>query len=109
MSGKELKDKLEATGISKATIAEKLGITPQHQNQQLNVDDVKSGFLERVCKALNWTMGQLYGDTVVSVPLDVKELIDENKYLRAKVDGMVEMAKAFGFNVPTPEQKRNVG
>ena len=56
MSGKELKDKLEATGISKATIAEKLGITPQHLNQQLNVDDVKSGFLERVCtllKALN--------------------------------------------------------
>lgn len=31
---------------------------------------------------------------------DVAELVEENKLLQAKIDGMVEMAKAFGLNVP---------
>ena len=31
---------------------------------------------------------------------DVADLVEENKLLQAKIDGMVEMAKAFGLNVP---------
>ena len=34
---------------------------------------------------------------------DVADLVEENKLLQAKIDGMVEMAKAFGLNVPTPK------
>lgn len=63
MTGTELKEKLLCTtGLSMAEIAEKLGITPQHLNQQLRVADIKSGFLERIRQVFGLSIGDLYDE-----------------------------------------------
>lgn len=111
MTGKDLKEKLLCTtGLSLADIAAKIGITPQHLNQQLSVLDVKSGFLEKVCEAFGWTMGQLYGETTpVAAPVDadVEALRKEIERLTIKNETLFEVLKGFGWIAPT-EQKRNV-
>lgn len=53
MSGKEVKTKLLALGISMAKIAEALGVSSQAFNHTLNAADVKSGTIERLCTALD--------------------------------------------------------
>lgn len=63
MTGTELKEKLLCTtGLSMAEIADKLGITPQHLNQQLRVADIKSGFLERIRQVFGLSIGDLYDE-----------------------------------------------
>lgn len=62
MNGKDLKDRLlNITGLSLADIAGKLGMSPQHLNQTLNAADIKTGFLEKVCKTFGTDMSTLFG------------------------------------------------
>ncbi len=53
MSGKQLKERLYHTGISFTEISKRLGITPQGLNNNLLVNDVKTGLLERICEVLD--------------------------------------------------------
>lgn len=53
MTGKQLKDILYRTGISFTEISKRLGITPQGFNNNLLVNDVKTGLLERICDVLD--------------------------------------------------------
>jgi transcriptional regulator with XRE-family HTH domain len=61
MSGEELKKKLDAAGISQAEISRKLGVIPQSVNQSLAAKDVKSGFIESLCRAFELDAGFFYG------------------------------------------------
>jgi transcriptional regulator with XRE-family HTH domain len=102
MSGTELREKLDATGLQKAAIAEKLGLSPQHLQQQLRVADVKSSFLEKVCKAFGWTMGQLYGETATNTTASL--VAKENEDLRNEIINLhLELARL------RPQQKAAVG
>ena len=60
MNGERLKKILAKTGLSKAEIAKRLEMSPQHLNQALNAADIKSGLIEKICKGLNMTIMDLY-------------------------------------------------
>lgn len=66
MSGEELKKKLKSAGISQAEIARRLGVVPQSVIQTLEAKDIKSGFIEDLCRVLGKNMSFFYGETSVS-------------------------------------------
>ena len=63
MRGIDLKEKLNATHISLAEIARRMGISPQSLNSVFNSEDVKSGVLEKLSEALNVPIAYFYGDS----------------------------------------------
>ena len=63
MTGEELKTILVRNGLQQKDIAEKLEMSQQNFAASLKVRDVKSGFLEQICDALNVPMNFFYEGT----------------------------------------------
>lgn len=63
MRGIELKEKLKTSRYSMAEIAGKMGVSPQNLNSVFQSEDVKSGVLERLAKALDVPLAYFYGDS----------------------------------------------
>ena len=53
MTGKDVKTKLLASGYVLADIAKEMGIIPQTLNSLLQANDIKTGVLENIAKAIN--------------------------------------------------------
>jgi len=51
MKGSEVKKIIKSLGLSQTYIADSLDISPALLNKMLNVDDIKTGVLERIAKA----------------------------------------------------------
>lgn len=62
MTGKQLKGILYTTGLQQIELAEKMGMSQQNFNKSLMVQDVKTGFLERLCEVLDVKMSFFYPD-----------------------------------------------
>lgn len=62
MTGEKLKEVILGQGITLASAARRLGMTPQHLNQALSAADVKSGLIERVSTSLGLSIASLYGE-----------------------------------------------
>lgn len=62
MTGERLKHILYAAGISQTELAEKLGTTQQNLYGALKAQDIKTGFLERLCEVLDVKMSFFYPD-----------------------------------------------
>ncbi len=100
MSGEELDKKLKGAGYVLADIARQLGVPPQSVNQTLNAKDVKSGFLEDLCRVLNKDMSFFYGDaSTSSVDDEVKRLREENAILKA------ELSSRNDVNLPAKDSR----
>lgn len=63
MTGEELKLSLAKSGKQLKDLAQMVGMSQQNFSNTLRVSDVKSGFLERLCDALNVDLGYFYQDT----------------------------------------------
>ena len=63
MTGKELKRRLSALGISLSEVAEKLNMSQQNLSRALAVADIKTGLLERICEALGKNISFFYENT----------------------------------------------
>lgn len=62
MTGDKLKEFILRQGVTQAELSKRMGISSQSLSQSLSANDVKSGFLERVCQALGTTIWSAYGD-----------------------------------------------
>ena len=62
MTGERLKHILYVAGISQTELAEKLGTTQQNLYGALKAQDIKIGFLEKLCEVLNVKMSFFYPD-----------------------------------------------
>lgn len=92
MSGEDLKKKIESAGISQAEIARRLGVIPQSVGQSLSAKDVKSGFLEDLCRVFDMDISFFYSGESSAKSRDVGELKDyishlqkENQELRSEL------------------------
>lgn len=63
MNGPELRQILTKRKISISELAEKLHMSQPNLSNQFNVQDVKSGVLERICDALDVKMDFFYEET----------------------------------------------
>lgn len=63
MTGEELRRTLAKSGKQLKDLAQMVGMSQQNFSNTLRVSDVKSGFLERLCDALNVDLGYFYQDT----------------------------------------------
>ena len=63
MKGVDLKDLLKKEGIILSQLAEDLGMSQQNLSAAFTRDDIKSGLLEKMAKALNKPIGFFYGET----------------------------------------------
>ena len=64
MDGRNLRKKLEKTGIPIAEVARKTGMIPQSLTQALLAKDIKTGLIEKISNALNLPLSYFYGDDV---------------------------------------------
>lgn len=81
MSGEQVKAKLQELGIPLNKIAEKLGVVPQSLNQTLNAQDVKTGFIEDLCRVLNVSYSFFYSDDDIQIA-NLASLQKENDFLK---------------------------
>ena len=98
MSGEELKMKLKEAGFSQAEVARLLGVSPQSFSQSLEAADIKTGFLEQICRAIGKNMTFFYGDidlTVTADPNTMQEQIfklrTENALLKEEVERLIKI------------------
>lgn len=102
MTGDELKKKIKETGVSQAEIARRLNVIPEVVGQKFEAKDIKTGFLEDLCRVLNKDMSFFYGDASASSSLleeEVKRLREENAVLKA------ELARQHDIQVPVKDSK----
>jgi transcriptional regulator with XRE-family HTH domain len=65
MTGAELKERLSTTHISLSEIARRIGVSPQNLNSMFNSEDVKSGAIEKLAKALDVPITFFYRDSYI--------------------------------------------
>lgn len=80
MTGEELKKKLKETGVTQAEIARMLGTIPETIGQKFEAKDIKTGFLEDLCRVLGKDMSFFYSSAVYSEDKD--KLMEEINKLR---------------------------
>lgn len=83
MKGIEIKKKLQENGYSLKNIAELIGETPQNLNSLLNAQDIKTGIVERLAKAINKNVYFFYKDFPELI--DDKITIDSNKTVNSSL------------------------
>ena len=109
MSGKELDKKLKSAGYVLADVARLLGVAPQSINQTLNAKDVKTGFLEDLCRVLDKDMSFFYDipkagidkefETVNEMQEAIEALQHENSELK------VELIRLKNLKLPAKDSR----
>lgn len=83
MKGSQIKKRLPALGISMKELAGRLNISQQNLGRYLNeIDDVRTGFMESVCDALDVDYAYFYRDD--STPERNRALAVGNRILRVE-------------------------
>ncbi|MBO5132106.1 MAG: hypothetical protein J6C20_03445 [Paludibacteraceae bacterium] len=68
MNGKELKEILKKEGINLSELSKMLGYeNDQRLHSALKAEDVKSGLIEKIAKAINKNVGFFYNETNESI------------------------------------------
>ena len=90
MTGEELRKKLKETGISQAEIARRLGTIPETIGQKFEAKDIKTGFLEDLCKVLEVNMSFFYGGNSSQVSDELEKAKTTIKHLYEAVEQLQE-------------------
>ena len=64
MKGVEVKKVLTGAGVTQRDLAEKLDTTPQNVNNLLSKEDVRTGFLEDICRVTGLPMSSFYPESI---------------------------------------------
>jgi glucuronate isomerase len=110
--GKEVKERLLTSGYVLKDVAAAMGIIPQNLQSLLGVDDIKTGVLENIAKAINKSIYFFYeastsSDHTLNSPSIIEygnnvhedykekyfELLEENRVLHNKYEALLEQKK----------------
>lgn len=75
MTGQEVKDFLTRDGWQLSKVAEAIGESRQNFSAALSSQDVKSGLLERVAKAVGKPVSAFYGEAAAKEPSTEERLL----------------------------------
>lgn len=90
MAGEELERILSDMKIRKSELARILGVQLTQVNQVLNVKDVKTGYLEKLCDSLGLTIDNFYKGTKYSPFFKSQETGGESKAADGKTEDSEE-------------------
>lgn len=75
-------------GVSQANLANKLGYSPHRLHNALASDNIKTGLLEDIARALGKNIGWFYGEDVSPEALDdlsdIQSYLTESYYILSK-------------------------
>ena len=109
MSGEELKKKLKSAGISQAEIARRLGVVPQSVIQTLEAKDIKSGFIEDLCRVLDKNISFFYGGESSQKSDELEKANSQIKHLLEAVEQLQEdnsRLKSEIIHLQNPEREK---
>ena len=98
MTGKRVKEILRKNGYVLSDVAKSMGIIPQNLQSMLNVEDIKTGVLERVAAAINQNVYFFYQNDVKLPSSD-----DMQKLAGSHIANMMDIAAKLGIGQPGPE------
>jgi transcriptional regulator with XRE-family HTH domain len=93
MTGAELKERLSTTHISLSEIARRIGVSPQNLNSMFNSEDVKSGAIEKLAKALDVPITFFYRDSYTITGNNIVNSGDNNA-VNASDDRLISLLVA---------------
>lgn len=106
MTGKQLKDILYRTGISFTEISKRLGITPQGFNNNLLVNDVKTGLLERICDVLDMDITDFIPSKKMLANIENSVLGDDNINVNNNTDAtLLRIMERQSEQITTAQQQ----
>ncbi len=102
MSGEVLKQKLKDLGVSQAELARRLNVIPETIAQALKAKDIKSGFLEDLCRVLDKDISFFYDipskketgeedETIIGMREAIEALQQENSALQVEIIRLKEL------------------
>lgn len=91
MKGLEVKKILKKNGFSLKVVAEKMNETPQNFQALLNVEDIKTGVLERISNSINKNILFFYGNDDANQIEIVNEIIYNIKQIRYLYQRIVDV------------------
>lgn len=98
MTGKRVKEILRKNGYVLSDVAKSMGIIPQNLQSMLNVEDIKTGVLERVAAAINQNVYFFYQNDVKLPSSDaIKKMADNH------IGNMMDITAKLGIGQPEPE------
>ena len=114
MTGIELKKKLRHTGKTQTEIASLLGVSLGAFNSSLQVKNVSTTALERLCDVLDLKMNYFYEGTKYGIVLPdsnlegakFEDLEKENIYIKGKLEGYKEALSIMGCGEDPKKGKR---
>lgn len=98
MTGKRVKEILRKNGYVLSDVAKSMGIIPQNLQSMLNVEDIKTGVLERVAAAINKNVYFFYQNDVKLPSSDAIKKMADNHF-----GNMMDIAAKLGIGQPEPE------
>lgn len=89
MTGSEAKKMLKLSGLSLTEIATRMGITPQLLCKYLAVQDIKTGVLEQMAKAIGKDITFFYPES------ENKQIIEIHKETKAMCKSLLRIGKSI--------------
>ena len=81
MKGIEVKKRLQNNGFSLKAVADLMGETPQNLNSMLAAQDIKTGTLERIAKAINKSLYFFFDEKITL--MDEKTIAQQDADIKA--------------------------
>ena len=95
---KKIEAKIDESGISKAALASKMGITPQQLHGVLRKNsDIKLGVLTQIADAMNVSVDYLLSDNEKVEPVSVKDISFAQKAISILEEEIDELKKDKRF------------
>ncbi len=94
MTGQEFKSRitivLAKKGLNQSDVARMLGISQQAFNNRFLVKDVPSGFIEKVCEALNVSILEIYPEVGTHIEQNFNQMGDNSIYNSGENNGTMQ-------------------
>lgn len=110
MTGEELKKKLKETGVTQAEIARMLGTIPETIGQKFEAKDIKTGFLEDLCRVLGKDMSFFYSSAAPSEDKMMEEInkLRNDNLLLAKENSQLRKELRMKSDPNQPQRESEV-
>lgn len=110
MTGLEIKEKLVDSGYKLSDISQNMGVTPQSLHKFLMTEDIKTGVLERIAKAVNKDIMFFFGENdAIEDEIDIiNNILDNRKQINYLYQRIVDVQILIKEYLKLPDDNDSV-